>query len=71
MIYSTHKRKHRKTGKHYKNMRGGNNNGFVKNNLEPINDDYFLQYGFLWNLVGAVGIVCLLYFGKIHHSSNI
>ena len=23
MIYSTHKRKHRKTGKHYKNMRGG------------------------------------------------
>lgn len=63
MIYSTHKRKHRKTGKHYKNMRGGNDD-----NDEP---PYFLQYGFLWVLVGGVGIFCLSYFGKIHHSSNI
>ena len=62
MIYSTHKRKHRKTGKHYKNMRGGNNNGFVKNNLEPINDDYYpLLYGVLTVLVGAVGFFCLKY----------
>lgn len=28
MIYSTQKRKHRKTGKHNRNMRGGNEESF-------------------------------------------
>lgn len=58
MIYSTQKRKHRKTGKHYKNTRGGGG----ENDL-PIQ----LVVGFL--VVGVL-MFCVIYFSKGGHSGS-
>jgi hypothetical protein len=65
MIYSTHKTKtHRKTGKHYKNMR--NSSG---GSSDSSNDDINGSGWVFWVLVVGACIFCLAYFGKIHSSN--
>ena len=57
MIYSTQKRKHRKTGKHYRNMRGGGET------------DLLIQFVVGFSVVGVL-MFCLIYFSKGGHSGS-